>query len=278
MRLLACFAALLCSCSPHDDKPPPRPEPVRVAETPAPTPTPAKPSPGVSQRLFAKDVPGGTLPLSLAIETIGGVSTILIPRGTKLPISHSEVFSTALDNQASVEVHVLQGERPLAADNRSLGKFQLRGIPPAPRGVPQVEVTFTVDDEGQLEVTARDKATNEMKEIVIYGAIAALDKATLDKILADTAAAQGDDDRRRVWSETRIKLETMIYEGKRSLGSLGDKLSPTMRKRWQDELSRAEALLATSTTPGDPKLLLVATESLQKTLHAGSEELYKNAN
>jgi molecular chaperone DnaK len=273
MRLLLCLALLGCS---QNDKPSPAKEVVAV-ERPPPA-ADAAPKPGISQRLYAEDVAADTLPLSIAIETIGGVSTVLIPRGTKLPISRTEVFSTALDNQASVEVSILQGERPLAKDNRLLGKFQLGGIPPAPRGIPQIEVVFAVLENGLLEVSARDKATGETREIRIDGATAVLDKAAVDKILADTAAAKSIDDQYAVWSQARLKLENQVYAGKRLLAQVADKLSPAMKKRWTDELARAEVLLAATTEPGGaPFLLTQASAALEKALHAGSEELYRNA-
>jgi molecular chaperone DnaK len=165
----------------------------------------------------------------------------------------------------------------MAADNRSLGKFQLAGIPRAPRGVPQIEVTFTVLEEGVLEVSARDKATGSTREVRIEGATTALDKAALDKILAETTAKQADDQRRLAWSEARLKLDVAVNESTKLLASVGDKLSQKMKKRWSDELARAQVLLASGTTPGDPKLMQAAVAELQKAMHDGAEELYENS-
>ena len=267
------IALLVCSCSQNSDKPPPSQQRI-VVETPAPA------KPGVSQRLFADRV--ATLPLTIGIETIGGFSSIMIPRGTKLPISHTEVFSTALDNQASVEVHIVQGERLMAGDNRSLGKFVLGGIPPAPRGIPQIEVVFSIIDDGVLEVSARDKATGATREIRIDGAATALDKAAVDKLLADALAARPIDEKRRAFTDAHMKLTNLVMEANRLLATVDNKLSPATRKRWTDEIARAQVLLAASgpqhaATPADPAPLLKATEAMQNTMHTGAVELYRDA-
>ena len=259
----AIVLALLGSCS-QNDKPPV--EQRRVIEQPAPAAN------GVSQRLFA-DAPA-TLPLSISIETLGGISSVIIPRGTKLPTSHTEVFSTARDNQFSVEVHVLQGERAMAADNRSLGKFQLTGIPPAPRATPQIEVTFAILDDGILEVSARDQATNQTREIRIEGTMReALDRDAIAELLADAAAHEDEDTRRLAWSETRKKLDMAVYELRRQYELIGSMVSPKTAKRFRDELARADVILA-STTVGDPKMLETALLEVQRTMAAGAEELY----
>jgi molecular chaperone DnaK len=253
---------LLVSCG-QNDKPPPVQQ--RVVEEPAPEP------PGVSQRLFADATV--TTPLSISIETIGGISSVIIPRGTKLPTSHTEVFSTSQDNQTSVEVHVLQGERAMAADNRSLGKFQLTGIPPAPRATPQIEVKFRISTQGILDVTARDMATNTRRAIRIEGKSDSLDRAAIDKLLADALAHEDDDARRLAWSEMRMKLDMSVYELRRQYDLIGSKLSPKTAQRFRDELARADVVLA-STTVGDPALLEKAFLEIQRTMAAGAEELY----
>ena len=258
---LAIVLVLLGSCS-QNDKPPV--EQRRVVEQPVP----ADPE-GVSQRLFENA--RATTPLSISIETIGGISTVIIPRGTKLPTSHTEVFSTSADNQTSVEVHVLQGERAMAADNRTLGKFQLTGIPPAPRAIPQIEVA--IRDDGILEVRARDQATNKKREIRIEGKSESLDQGAIDKLLADALAHKDDDTRRLAWSEMRMKLDMAVYELRRQYATIGSKLSPKTAQRFRDELARAEVLLA-STTGGDPKLLETAFLEVQRTMAAGAEDLY----
>ena len=138
---------------------------------PTPAPAPGAPAPAADHsartRIFTPDGPTDTLALSIAIETIGGASTVLIPRGSRLPIEFRDVFSTGADNQSSVELHIVQGERPFTRDNRTLGKFQLTGIPPAPRGVPQIEVTFAIDATGVLTVSAKDLATGAYREVRI---------------------------------------------------------------------------------------------------------------
>ena len=233
---------------------------------------------GVSQKLFADDVAADTLPLSIAIETIGNVATVIIPRGTRLPTSRTEVFSTALDDQNRVEVHLLQGERPLVSQNRSLGKFQLFGIPPAPRGVPQIEVTFAVDKDGVLTVRARDKATDREQAIQIDGlAAGTLDKAAVDKILAEARSEQANDAALVALANTRNELETLIYADKQLLADVGHKLSPKMRARFERELKGAEAVLKTATRPADVALLLAVKASLGTAGHDAATELYANA-
>jgi molecular chaperone DnaK len=239
---------------------------------------PPAPSGGATQKLFADDVATGVLPLTIGIETIGDVATPLFRRGTALPVTHTEVFSTALDDQNRVEVHVLQGERPLASQNRSLGKFQLFGIPPAPRGVPQIEVTFAIDRDGVLTVSARDKATGQSKQVTIEGAAgAALDKAAVDKLLAEAQAAKADDDIRRDWAQAKNDLDQMIYSSKSLLAATSTKLSKKMHARLEKEIAAADAVLKISTKPESPALLRGVIESLRQTTHAASEELYKHA-
>src|SRR5206468_7366355 len=147
-------------------------------------------------------------PLSLGIETLGGVMTTLIPRNTTIPTKKSEVFSTAADNQSSVEVKVYQGERPMASDNRLLGKFGLDGIPPAPRGVPQIEVTFDIDANGIVNVSAKDKASNKVQHITIT-ASSALSEAEIQKMVKDAQEHEAEDKRRREAIEARNKLESL---------------------------------------------------------------------
>lgn len=295
MRTLFCLAVILVGCREQNTEPPSGHEikPPRSAAKLAPeaglsAPQAnlmgtvadgvfSAPKDGVTQKLFADDVKPGELPLTIAIETIGDVASPIIPRGTRLPTVHTEVFSTGLDDQNRVEVHVLQGERPLASQNRSLGKFQLFGIPPAPRGVPQIEVTFAIDKDGVLTVSARDKATGGSKQIVIDGAAGALDKAAVDKMLAQAAAAKADDDVRRAWSQAKNDLDQMIYSTKKLMSDVGGKLSKKTRAHVEREIKAAEGVLAVSTKPVDPKLLLAVTDSLRKATHAAAEELYKTA-
>jgi molecular chaperone DnaK len=276
MRALLCLLVLV-GCGSKNDEPPPSARGMAPVPPPA-APVVSPPAGGVTQKLFADDVAAGTLPLSISIETIGNVATVLIPRGTPLPVTRTEVFSTAADDQPSVEVHVLQGERPLASDNRSLGKFQMIGIPPALRGVPQVAVTFSIDAAGALTVSALDKATGQTKQIMIEGALgSSLRKADIDRLLADAAAAKPDDDKRAAWAEQRNKLDTLVYSSRSVYANFGDKLKPEMRKRYLADIELAERMLAATTTPGDPAVLRVAHATLDKTSHDVAEALYSGA-
>jgi molecular chaperone DnaK len=150
-------------------------------------------------------------PLSLGIETLGGVSTVLIPRNTTIPAKKSEIFSTATDNQTSVEVHVLQGERSMARDNRTLGRFHLTGLPPAPRGLPQIEVTFDIDANGIVNVTAADKATGKEQKITISGA-SGLNKSEVERLVKEAQASAADDAKKRDEVEARNRAEAEAYQ------------------------------------------------------------------
>jgi molecular chaperone DnaK len=174
-------------------------------------------------------------PLSLGIETLGGVMTTLIPRNTTIPTRKSENFSTATDNQTSVEVHVLQGERPMARDNRTLGRFNLVGIPPAPRGTPQIEVGFDIDANGILNVAAKDVATNKQQQITIT-ASSGLSKQDVERMVREAEAHAGEDARRRQEIELRNQLDALVYSTERAMAEHGAKLSAT-------ELSNVEQAL-----------------------------------
>ncbi|HLO86797.1 MAG TPA: molecular chaperone DnaK [Nostocaceae cyanobacterium] len=169
-------------------------------------------------------------PLSLGVETLGGVMTRIIERNTTIPVKKSEVFSTAADGQTNVEIHVLQGERELARDNKSLGNFRLDGIPPAPRGVPQIEVTFDINANGILSVTAKDRATNKQQSISITGA-STLDKQDVERMVREAQAHAEEDKRRREQIDSKNLADSLVYQAEKQLQDLGDKVSPADRSR-----------------------------------------------
>jgi molecular chaperone DnaK len=167
-------------------------------------------------------------PLSLGIETVGGVMTVLIPRNTRIPARKSETFSTAADNQTSVEVHVLQGERPLARDNRTLGRFQLVGIPPAPRGAPQIEVTFDIDANGIVSVSAKDLSSGKEQKVTIT-ASSGLTKAEIDRLVKDAESHAAEDQRRREIVEARNEADALAYTVEKAVNEAGDRVPPAER-------------------------------------------------
>ncbi len=181
-------------------------------------------------------------PLSLGIETLGGVMTPLITRNTTIPTKKSEIFTTAADSQTSVEVHVLQGERPMARDNRTLGKFHLVGIPPAPRGVPQVEVTFDIDANGILNVSAKDNATGKQQNITIT-ASSGLTKDEVERMVKDSEANAAEDAKRKEEIEVRNQTDSLVYSTERTLGEHGAKLAEADRKAVDDALTEAREAL-----------------------------------
>lgn len=181
-------------------------------------------------------------PLSLGVETMGGVMTRIIERNTTIPVRRSEVFSTAEDNQPAVDIHVLQGEREMARDNRSLGQFKLDGIPMAPRGVPQVEVTFDIDANGILKVSARDKGTGKEQTITISGSTS-LDKGEIDRMVQEAEANAADDKRRKQEAEARNEADTLVYQVDRQLKDLGDKIPVHDKARIEGLLGELKAAL-----------------------------------
>jgi molecular chaperone DnaK len=209
-------------------------------------------------------------PLTLAIETLGGVATQMIPRNTTIPTKKTETFSTAADSQPSVEVHVLQGERPLAKDNRTLGKFHLTGIPPAPRGVPQIEVTFDIDANGILNVTAKDKATNKEQKITITSS-SGLSKEEVERMAKEAESHASEDKAKREEIEARNQLDGLVYQVEKTLKEHGDKI--TADEKGQVEAAVADAKKALEGT--DAAAMNAAREKLTQASHKLAEAMYK---
>jgi molecular chaperone DnaK len=211
-------------------------------------------------------------PLSLGIETLGGVTTTLIARNTTIPTRKSETFSTATDSQTSVEVHVLQGERPLARDNRTLGRFHLTGLPPAPRGVPQVEVAFDIDANGIVSVSAKDMATGQEQKITISGA-SGLSKDEVDRLVKEAQSHASDDQARRDLIDARNQADSLAYQVEKTVNDNREKVAV-------GDLSRIEAAIAEvrKVAQGeDVAAIKKATEDLQSAAHAMAEQLYKGS-
>jgi molecular chaperone DnaK len=208
-------------------------------------------------------------PLSLGIETLGGVMTKLIERNTTIPTKKSEVFSTAEDNQTTVEIHVLQGERQMAQDNRTIGKFQLTGIPPAPRGIPQVEVTFDIDANGILHVTAKDKATGKEQKIRIE-ASSGLAEKEIDKMVKDAESHAAEDKKRRDVIEQRNRLDNMVYQVTKESKEWVDKLEAGLKSRLDAALESAQQALRS----GNADEISKALDELQQAYSAAGASLY----
>jgi len=206
------------------------------------------------------------------VETLGGVLTKLIERNTTIPCKKSETFSTAADSQTSVEIHVLQGEREMAKDNRPLGKFHLEGLPPAPRGVPQVEVTFDIDANGILNVSAKDKGTGKETKITISHS-SGLAKDEVEKMVADARAHEVDDKQRREEVELRNRAENLAYQVEKLAKENKEKLAAETVKEMEEAVQKVHELRE----KGTAEELKAATERLEKASHKAAEELYKSA-
>ena len=212
-------------------------------------------------------------PLSLGIETYGGVFTKLIERNTTIPTKKSQIFSTAADGQTSVEVHVLQGEREMAAYNKTLGRFQLTGIPAAPRGVPQIEVTFDIDANGIVHVSAKDMATGNSQDVSITASTNLTDE-DIDKAVKDAEAHAEEDKKKKEEIEVKNNAESLIYNSEKTLNDLGDKISGEEKAKVETEIESTKKALES----GNTEKIKEATEKLTKVFYEMSEQLYKNAN
>jgi molecular chaperone DnaK len=215
-------------------------------------------------------------PLTLGIETLGGVMTPMIPRNTTIPTRKNETFSTAADNQSSVEVHVTQGERQMSRDNKTLGKFQLQGIPPAPRGVPQIEVTFDIDANGILHVSAKDKAVGTEKSIKIE-ASSGLSEADIKRAVEDAQQHEAEDKARKEVIEARNQLDTLIYSTRKLVGENAAKIGDPEKLMIEEELKEAEGVLERNRDAERPDELRSAFEKLQGAAHKLAEAMYKQA-
>jgi len=210
------------------------------------------------------------IPLSLAIETMGGVATKIVERNTAIPTSRSQTFSTAADNQPSVEIHITQGERAMSADNKSLGKFMLDGIPPAPRGMPQIEVSFDIDASGILTVKAKEKATSKEQSIRIEGSTG-LSKEDIEKMKTDAEAHAADDEKRKELVEARNIADQAVYAAEKAVKDNGDKVGVEIVKEVQDKIDA----LKTARNSEDAGTIKTATEALSSTLSKIGEAMMK---
>ncbi len=211
-------------------------------------------------------------PLTLGIETKGGVMTKLIERNTTIPTRKSEIFSTADDNQPSVEIHVLQGEREMAAYNKSLGKFQLTGIPPAPRGMPQIEVAFDIDANGILSVSAKDLGTGKEQTIEIKGG-SGLSEDEVQQMIKDAEAHAADDAAQRELAEARNVAENAAYQAEKQVGELGDQIDDEAKTEINKAIAEVRAVLESDNT----EEIKAKTDALQAAFHKVSEQIYQSA-
>src|SRR5690349_15110952 len=208
-------------------------------------------------------------PLSLGVETMGSVMTKMIERNTTIPVRKTEVYSTAGDNQTAVDIHVLQGERPMAADNMSLGRFRLDGIPPAPRGLPQVEVTFDIDANGILHVTAKDKASGKEQKVTIT-ASTNLNKGDIDRMVQEARQHEAEDKKRRELIDAKNTADSLVYQTEKALRDLGDKVSGTDSQDIQGKIDE----LKSAAQSDDINRIKQASERVEQAFHALSQQLY----
>jgi len=231
---------------------------------------------GIQGAVLAGDVRDVVLldvtPLSLGIETLGGVMTTLIPRNTTIPTKKSEVFSTASDSQTSVEVHVLQGERPMGRDNKTIGRFHLDGIPPAPRGMPQIEVTFDIDANGILHVSAKDRATGKEQSIRIE-ASSGLNESEIQRMVQDAEAHAGEDRKHKETVEARNRADALVYEVEKNLREHGDKIDSSLKSRIESAVSRVRDALKGE----DFAAIGSAAEALEKAWQEAAAAMYQAA-
>ena len=211
-------------------------------------------------------------PLSLGIETLGGVFTKIIDRNTTIPTSGRQVFSTAVDNQPSVDVHVLQGEREMAADNKTLGRFELTGIPAAPRGVPRIEVTFNIDANGIVNVSAKDLGTGKEQKITIKSS-SGLDKSEIDRMVKEAAAHEAEDKKRKEAIEAKNNADSLIYQAEKTIKDMGDKADASKVSEIKDKIAALKEAMKTD----DTDKIKAASEALTKPLYDLTSEIYKNA-
>jgi molecular chaperone DnaK len=211
-------------------------------------------------------------PLSLGVETLGGIADFLIERNTTIPTKKSRIYTTAQDSQSEVEIHVLQGERSRAADNKSLGRFHLMGIPPARRGEPQVEVTFDIDANGILNVKAQDKATGKEQQITITGS-GNLGREEIDKMVEESQKYAEEDAKAKESQEVKNRADSLAYEAEKNLNELGDKIDDDDKQRVQDKL----IALRSAMTSDDTEDIRSKTVDLEQELHTVSQKLYEKS-